>query len=202
MLSSSWCQHSQLSISPTLLVTVGLNVGTCLCSSLASLTQNQLCQQGPSITVTERFHLQWPFTVVAFETRCLSHSCLTPFKYFKWVRCGAITWLLDKHQFIHQASDGLLLGCALLPHSKTHKVLWGCNMFTFNKTSTGQARETLKILNLIYQNNFIFHVLHICKETKGARHEFVVHDSDTKRSMYDSGIRSQWGKLEQRWRYI
>lgn len=79
-------------------------------TSLVRLSQNQLCQQGPGITVTEHFHPQWPFTVVAFETGCPSHSCSTLLKYFKWLRCGAITRLLDKHQFIHQAADGRAAG--------------------------------------------------------------------------------------------
>lgn len=92
-----------LRLSLFVLFAVSSTVGTSLCTSLVSLRQNQLCQQ--SITATERSCPQWPFTVVAFETQCLSHSCSTPFKYFKWVRCGAITWLLDKHQFIHQAGN-------------------------------------------------------------------------------------------------
>ena len=119
-------------------------VGTCLCTSLVSLRQNQLCQQGPSIIVTERFHPQQPFTVVAFETRCPSRSCSTPFKYFKWVRCGAITWLLDKHQFIHQAADGHT-AAGLPPRCKTHEDA-ACSP----STKPPQTREKQQIVNIIY----------------------------------------------------
>lgn len=51
-------------------------------------------------------HPRRPFTVHAFEIRSLSRSCSTAFKYFRRVRCGAITRLLERHRFTHQAGDG------------------------------------------------------------------------------------------------
>lgn len=127
----------------SVLFALSSTVGTSFCILLVSLRQNQLCQQGPSITVTERFHSQWPFTVVAFETRCLSHSCSTPFKYFKWVRCGAITWLLDKHQFIHQTGDWHTAARFYFASSLQYtQVLWGYRLLTFNKTFTNQWKAS------------------------------------------------------------
>lgn len=43
-----------------------------------------------------------------FETRSLTHSCSTPFKYFKRVGCGAITRLLDD-QRVHPPASSYLL---------------------------------------------------------------------------------------------
>lgn len=83
------------------------------------------------------------------------------FKYFKWVWCGAITSLLDKHQFIHQAGDGLTAArlYILPPHCKilkinivTMQVMTKQYLQYYSQTSTsqmylpwcGQGYETLK----------------------------------------------------------
>ncbi len=100
-----------------------------------SLSQNQPCQQGLSITMTERFHPQRPFTVVVFETWCWSRSCSTLFKYFKWVRCGAITWLMD-------------MGCVLCLLAAEHtNVLWGCS----RSPSTTTSQTTLLLFLMLHK---------------------------------------------------
>lgn len=49
-----------------------------------------------------------PSPPALFETRSLTHSCSTPFKYFKRVSCGAITRLLD-YQRVHPSASSYLL---------------------------------------------------------------------------------------------
>lgn len=58
-----------------------------------------------------------------------AHSSSALFKYFKWDCCGAITWLLDKHQVMHRADS--------LPNLRTwagtgnsHQVLTSTSFYT------------------------------------------------------------------------
>ena len=154
--------------------------------------QNPPSQQRPSIMVTERFPPPWPLPVAALETRCPSRSCLTLFKYFKWVRCGAITWLLDEHQFIHQAGDGRSRSVLCLLAAEHNRSCEDAASSPWVQPSRNCNKPYS--LYLMSQNHFrkleevVISVLSVTVTLRA--------------SMYDSGVCSHWEKIRPAWRYI
>lgn len=145
-------------------------VGTSFCTSPVSLRRNQLWVS------------QWvfPSTLVAFETQCLSHPCLTPFKYFKWVHCGAITWLLDKHQVIHQAGDGH----TALGYTFASWLQKSCED-SWPSTKPSRTRGKQQIVNTINHCN----APHAFKKWMNLEHD---GNSSPKRSKYEPGSGHDW----------
>lgn len=146
----------------------GFDVGTrttrcdvCFVSPLAELLGRRWRRASDRISsvstswasASEQSHPRRPFTVRAFEIRSLSHSCSTPFKYFKWVRCGAITRLQDHHQFIHQAADGHISASSYLLSFRCRTEDVGCWPSSKPPGTSGTATDRRHYSSFLLPNN-------------------------------------------------